>query len=255
MYKYIILNRISESEFQILCKGDINDVFFTQDELILIHLDLEKNESLNNYKEDCDLIYTYDKKLSEESCIKFSNHFKTKKLKYYSLCNISFSTLLKWFDEDSLIFKNISSKYFNCKGYKNALRKYMKKEDREILIEHIITLAKEIYKELGAFNYSERVFQNALEYEFRANNIFYETEKIYTVKYKGVDIGFNRCDLIVEKCIVVELKTVSKVLFKETDKEVVQLKRYLKDLELENGVVINFPPASCSDDISYYIKL
>ena len=86
-------------------------------------------------------------------------------------------------------------------------------------------------------------------------NIFYETEKIYTVKYKGVDIGFNRCDLIVEKCIVVELKAVSKVLFKETDKEVVQLKRYLKDLELENGVVINFPPASCSDDISYYIKL
>ncbi|MEO7046143.1 MAG: GxxExxY protein [Ferruginibacter sp.] len=48
----------------------------------------------------------------------------------------------------------------------------------------IIGLCMEVYNQLG-HGFSEIVYKDALEFEFNANDIFFEREKEYLVHYKG----------------------------------------------------------------------
>ena len=97
-------------------------------------------------------------------------------------------------------------------------------------------ISDDIWASLGP-GYSESVYHCAFEVALRNRNIYYETERIVPVFYDGQNVGHVRADLIIDRKVVVELKSVGRL----TDGYRIQTKNYLKLLNLETGYLINFP--------------
>ena len=97
-------------------------------------------------------------------------------------------------------------------------------------------MALDIWKSLGP-GYSESVYHCAFEVALRGAGLYYETERIVPVFYAGQNVGHVRADIIVDRKIVLELKSVGKL--NETYR--IQTRNYLKLLDLEVGYLINFP--------------
>jgi GxxExxY protein len=76
-----------------------------------------------------------------------------------------------------------------------------------------------------------------MEVCLRKSYLAYETERVMTVSFDGHVLGNLRADLIVERNLIVELKSVRAL----KDEHRTQVKMYLKLLELESAVLINFP--------------
>lgn len=93
-----------------------------------------------------------------------------------------------------------------------------------------------VHKELGA-GFLERVYQDALEFEFQERGIPYEREKEIRVMYKGKPLGEPyRADFICYDKIIVELKAV-----KELEKlHNAQVINYLKITGFKLGILVNF---------------
>ena len=104
-------------------------------------------------------------------------------------------------------------------------------------MEHTLAeIARDIWASLGP-GYSESVYHCAFEVALRDRLINYETERIIPVFYAGQNVGNVRADLIIDRKVVVELKSVSKL----NEQYRIQTRNYLKLLELETGYLINFP--------------
>jgi GxxExxY protein len=70
----------------------------------------------------------------------------------------------------------------------------------------IIGTAMEIHRILG-IGFSEIVYKDTFEYEFRKRNIIYEKEKEYTVEYKDVILPHKFCaDFVSFDSVIVEIK-------------------------------------------------
>ncbi len=82
----------------------------------------------------------------------------------------------------------------------------MKQEDP--LTEKIIGCCFKIHKELGP-GFNEKIYQNALIILFAEQNIKYETEKEYEVKYFNKRVGKLRVDMVVEGKVIVEIKALT----------------------------------------------
>lgn len=93
-----------------------------------------------------------------------------------------------------------------------------------------------VYNELGC-GYLERVYQDALEVEFRLQNIPYEREKAIQVTYKGKPLGEPyRADFVCYGKIIVELKAVAELLGVHR----AQVVHYLKATKMKLGFLVNF---------------
>ena len=115
-------------------------------------------------------------------------------------------------------------------------------------------VAKFIYKTLGP-GHEEAIYRDAMSVELQDRGYTVKTEAPISIRYKTkkgkeMIVGSGKIDLYVakgEKYAVLELKTVSKILkenskkTKEDTKEYHQLKKYLEALDVETGVLINFP--------------
>ena len=97
-------------------------------------------------------------------------------------------------------------------------------------------ISNDIWESLGP-GYSESVYHSAFEVALRNQCIYYETERIIPVFYSGQNVGNVRADLIIERKVVVELKSVSKL--NETYR--IQTRNYLNLLGLHAAYLINFP--------------
>ncbi|MEP7147704.1 MAG: GxxExxY protein [Acidobacteriota bacterium] len=99
----------------------------------------------------------------------------------------------------------------------------------------IIGAAIEVHKTIGP-GLIESIYENALCYEFSLRGLDFQRQVGVDVFYKGQITKGQRLDLIVEKEIVIELKSVSRI------HEVVfaQLLSYLKVTGLKRGLIINF---------------
>ena len=118
----------------------------------------------------------------------------------------------------------------------------------------IIDAAKYVYSTLGA-GHEEAIYRDAMSIELQDRGFTVKTEAPVSIKYrskKGNDmiVGSGKIDLYImkaEKYTVIELKTVGRILkeggikTKENTKEYIQLKKYLEALDIENGMLINFP--------------
>jgi len=118
----------------------------------------------------------------------------------------------------------------------------------------IIDAANYVYSTLGA-GHEEVIYRDAMSIELQERGFTVKTEAPISIKYtskkgKTMIVGSGKIDLYIIKAgkyTVVELKTVSLILkeggkkTKEDTKEYIQLKKYLNALDIENGMLINFP--------------
>ena len=114
---------------------------------------------------------------------------------------------------------------------KNMTQKYL-----DELTFNVIGAAIEVHKNMGS-GLLESVYQQCMIEELTNRNINFITEFKVPVVYKGkeLDIEF-RCDLFVENCLIVELKSVSEI------KPIhdAQVLNYMNLLKVPKGIIINF---------------
>lgn len=103
------------------------------------------------------------------------------------------------------------------------------------LAEKVIGCAYNVGNTLGA-GFLERVYENALVYELKKKGIKVKQQHPITVKYDEVIVGEYIADLLVEDCLLAELKAVEildKVHF-------AQCLNYLKATGLKVCLLMNF---------------
>lgn len=106
----------------------------------------------------------------------------------------------------------------------------------EELTGKIINACMEVHNELGN-GFLEPVYQEALEEEFKIQNIPYEREKLLPVMYKGKKLGKEYfADFVCYENIIVELKAVHSL----AKAHKAQLLNYLNAANMEIGLLVNF---------------
>ena len=110
------------------------------------------------------------------------------------------------------------------------------------MIDEIRKIAEDVFETLGS-GYSEDVYEKAMEVGLRLAKIPYENQRILPVFYKNFAVGTSRPDLIVKSInggekIILELKATPT---RTGMKEEVQLQKYLQNLKMKKGIIINFP--------------
>lgn len=104
----------------------------------------------------------------------------------------------------------------------------------------IIGLCMEVHKNLGP-GLLEIVYKDALEIEFRENNIPFEREKKYSIEYKGKILTHKfYADFIVNEDIVLEVKAIKEF----SSEHIAQILNYIKLSHSELGLLINFQTKS-----------
>lgn len=100
----------------------------------------------------------------------------------------------------------------------------------------IIGASYEVRKHAGRFM-RERYYELALAHELRKMGLNVECQVKIPAYYKGVNLDYYfEADLIIEKCIIVELKAV----YSMGENEARQLIAYLRMTGLKLGLLINF---------------
>ena len=103
------------------------------------------------------------------------------------------------------------------------------------LTEKIIGAAIEVHQELGP-GLLESIYEEALCYELQLQRIIFERQVPVDIVYKGHVISGHRIDLLVEKEVVVELKSLQKT----PGVAISQTISYLRATNLKRGLIINF---------------
>lgn len=113
----------------------------------------------------------------------------------------------------------------------------------------ILKKAFEVHSELGP-GLLESAYEECLCYELAQCGLLVERQKALPILYKGikVDAGY-RMDIVVDNCVIIELKSVETLHPIHT----AQLLTYLKLSKLRYGLLINFNVKSLKDGIKRYI--
>jgi GxxExxY protein len=115
----------------------------------------------------------------------------------------------------------------------------------EELSELVIGAAMEVHRELGP-GFLEAVYEEALCMELEMRGLRVRAQVPVQLLYKGRKLRRrHRMDLVVEDCIVVEVKAVEKVLLVHE----CQLHSYLKACRRTVGFVFNFNVPLMKDGI------
>ena len=93
----------------------------------------------------------------------------------------------------------------------------------------------ELHKELG-FGFSERIYESALEIMLNELGMVVERQKDINVYFHGKVVGEYKADLIINGVVLLELKSIEKLI----DAHDAQLLNYLKATEIEVGLLLNF---------------
>ncbi|MBE8725636.1 MULTISPECIES: GxxExxY protein [Flavobacterium] len=100
----------------------------------------------------------------------------------------------------------------------------------------IIGICMEVHKILGK-GHSEKVYGDALEYEFQQNNIPYNRELKYCINYKNIVLpSYYFADFVVYDTIILELKAIAIL----SSSEIKQTLNYLAASKNKLGLLVNF---------------
>jgi len=118
-------------------------------------------------------------------------------------------------------------------------------QELNALTERIIGLAIKVHKALGP-GLLESTYETCLVYEYEKDGFYVERQKALPVVYEGVtiDCGY-RIDLRIDRKIILELKSIEKVL----PIHEAQLLSYLKLSGCKVGLLINFNTKYLKDGI------
>ena len=94
----------------------------------------------------------------------------------------------------------------------------------------------DVYNQLGS-GFSEIVYKDAIEYEFKLRGIPFEREKQYSVKYKDIFLPHKfYADFVVMDKIILEIKSIEML----NDKHLSQCINYLKVSGCKLALLVNF---------------
>lgn len=108
---------------------------------------------------------------------------------------------------------------------------YLYKEETD----SIIAAFYEVYNTLG-YGFLERVYQNALYLELQQRGFDCKAQYPIKVTFKGREVGEYYADILVNDCVILELKSVDMLLRQHE----LQLINYLKATDIEVGLLLNF---------------
>jgi GxxExxY protein len=109
----------------------------------------------------------------------------------------------------------------------------------EDLIYSVIGAFFEVYNTLG-YGFLEHLYLKALERELLGRGHRVAREVWVTVMYKDAELGKQRLDMVVDDCIVIEIKSTHDLPRNATR----QLFNYLRATNLKAGLLLHFGPAS-----------
>ncbi len=112
-----------------------------------------------------------------------------------------------------------------------AQKTYKHKE----LTEKIIGCAMRVHSVLGN-GFQEVIYGRCMAIEFEKAGMSFRREVEMPIHYLGEQVGTRRADILVEDCVLVELKAISEL----DDSHYAQMINYLEAYRLEIGLLINF---------------
>ncbi len=113
---------------------------------------------------------------------------------------------------------------------------YSQLKHRE-LTEKVIGTFYEVYNELG-HGFIESVYENSLAIALRENGHEVLQQVDIPVWFRGTKVGDFDADLLVDRKVILELKSARAV----DPAHVAQLLNYLRATEIEVGLLLNFGP-------------
>lgn len=110
------------------------------------------------------------------------------------------------------------------------------KRDLTDLIYQVNGAAIEVHKSIGP-GLLESIYHQCMIKELSLRGINFQSELIIPIEYKGLDLKSDlRCDLFIKNCLVLELKSVEKII----PIHIAKLMTYMKLLQSPIGLMINF---------------
>ena len=101
--------------------------------------------------------------------------------------------------------------------------------------KRIIQAFYKVYNNLG-YGFLEKVYQNSLMLELRKSGFDCTSQGPIKVYYDGYQVGDYYADIIVDNCIILELKAAESL----REEHEYQLINYLKATQIEVGLLLNF---------------
>jgi GxxExxY protein len=105
------------------------------------------------------------------------------------------------------------------------------------LTQEIIGAFYKVYNTLG-YGFLESVYQKALFHELTKRGLHVEREYVCEITYDGVVVGSFRCDMAVERRVIVETKASERL--SEADSS--QALNYVCTSKLKAGLLLHFGP-------------
>ena len=99
----------------------------------------------------------------------------------------------------------------------------------------IVGLAMQVHRELG-FGFSEKVYENALMMLLRQERLPALQQAPLSVYFRGEVVGDYYADIVIENKIILELKSVDRII----DAHRSQVLNYLKATGLQLAIILNF---------------
>ena len=118
------------------------------------------------------------------------------------------------------------------------------------LVEKVIGCAIEVHRHPGP-GLLESAYATCLAHEFQLTGLNFRRQVDVPITYKGAHVGCAyRADLIVENVLLVELKSIDRVL----PIHQAQVLTYLKLLDLRQGLLINFNTRRLTDGLKNLLR-
>ena len=105
------------------------------------------------------------------------------------------------------------------------------------ITQRIIGVFYDVYNELG-HGFLESVYQKALGLALNAAGLKVCTSIKISVWFRGVQVGHFEADILVENCVLLELKAARAL----DNSHQAQLLNYLRATDIEVGLLLNFGP-------------
>jgi GxxExxY protein len=104
-----------------------------------------------------------------------------------------------------------------------------------LITSQIIRAYYNVYNRLG-FGFLEKVYERAMLLELKKLNLVCASQQPIEVFYDDERIGLYYADIVVNNCVIIEIKAAETL---SPDHEA-QLTNYLKATEFEVGILLNF---------------
>jgi GxxExxY protein len=116
-----------------------------------------------------------------------------------------------------------------------ALCQNQKSMDIDALTQRIIGCAYAVHNTLGP-GYLEKVYENAMRIELESAGLGVRQQHPIPVRYRGQVVGDYFADMLIDECVLIELKAVQHFAREHE----VQLVNYLTATGINDGLLINF---------------